>query len=386
MNSWKFLVFFLFFLLFCLVFPAKSLAVFNPLTTPNNKVGIHILFPEEIHDAVKLVNANGGEWGYVTIPIQAGEKNIEKWQKFMDDARALRIIPIVRIASEGDYFNTKVWRKPTDMDILDFANFLSSLRWPVKNRYIVVFNEVNRGDEWGGVPNPSEYAQILSYAVTVFKSKSQDFFIISSGMDNAAATVPGVSINQYEFMYSMNQAVPGIFFQVDGIASHSYPNPAFSQPPSKVDNQSIASFRFESELVKSLTGKSLPVFITETGWSRERVSNLLTSLYYQTAFASVWSDTNVVAVTPFLLRANSGPFTMFSFLQPDNTPTLEYTMLHDLPKVKGEPITEQMVLGDFTQKLARIEEKTFVDTPVTTTVVVPVQIKSMLKWFLKMPI
>src|SRR5688572_16737141 len=109
-------------------------AIVNPLEQPNNKIGIHILFHDELEEAAKLVNANGGDWGYVTIPIQSGDKDILKWQKFMDECRRLHLIPLVRLATEGDYYNTKVWRKPDEEDILDFANFLNSLYWPTKNR------------------------------------------------------------------------------------------------------------------------------------------------------------------------------------------------------------------------------------------------------------
>lgn len=172
----KFLLAFVFILSFFLFLPRQSFAVEDPLKVPNNKFGIHILFPSELEDAAKLVNSNGGDWGYVTIPLQSGDRDLEKWQDFMDNALRLHVIPIIRLATEGDYFNTKVWRKPDETDVIDFANFLNSLDWPTKNRYIIVFNEVNRGDEWGGEVNPQEYANLLSYAVTVFKSKNQDFF------------------------------------------------------------------------------------------------------------------------------------------------------------------------------------------------------------------
>ena len=221
----------LFFLLTFALSVGKVIAIYDPLSVANNKFGVHILFPDELKDAAKLVNTSGGDWGYVTIPIQASDKNIVKWQSFMDEAKSLHLIPILRLATNGDYFNTAVWQKPTNGDILDYANFLNSLQWPVQNKYVVVFNEVNRGDEWGGIPNPADYAQMLSYAVTVFKSRDQNFFILSSGMDNACSNEPGKFIDEYTFFQLMNQAVPGIFNQIDGIASHSYPNPGFSQSP-----------------------------------------------------------------------------------------------------------------------------------------------------------
>lgn len=322
--------------IFFFIFPQIAVAVENPLSVPNNKFGIHILFPQELEQAAKLVNANGGEWGYVTIPIQAKDKDLIKWQKFMDDARKNRVIPIIRLATEGEFFNTKVWRKPDTLDILDFANFLNSLNWPVKNRYIVVFNEVNRGDEWGGTPKSKEYADILKYATTTFKEKNQDFFIISAGLDNAAQTLSGVSINQYDFLREMYTANQTVFDNVDGLGSHSYPNPGFRQPPTNQGSTSIASFRYEKELVKSLTGKDLPVFITETGWTRDALSEEQISKYYQEAFSSAWIDPAVIAITPFLLRAGTGPFRGFSFIQ-DNGQNEVYSMFEKLPKTKGQP-------------------------------------------------
>src|SRR3989344_2975568 len=114
------------FLFKCFFFIRTAVAIENPIGVPNNKFGVHILFPEELGEAASLINSTGGDWGYVTIPIQASDKDIDKWQKFMDAARENHIIPIIRIAAEGDYFNSSVWRKPTYADIIDFANFLDS--------------------------------------------------------------------------------------------------------------------------------------------------------------------------------------------------------------------------------------------------------------------
>jgi len=333
------LIFFLFF------FPSQALALENPLSVPNNKFGIHILFPEEIPQASALVNSNGGSWGYITIPVQSTDRDLVKWQKFMDQANTYKVIPIVRIATENYYFNTKVWRRPNESDIVDFANFLSSLEWPTKNRYVTVFNEVNRGDEWGGDPNPEEYAKILSVTAIEFKARSDDFFIISAGLDNASVTIPGQSINQFEYLRRMHQAVPEVFSQIDGLSSHSYPNPAFAKPPTIQDQMSIASFRFEKDLVKRLSGKDLPIFITETGWSTNKVSeNLLTS-YYEYAFTHVWNDEKVVAVTPFILFAGGEPFGQFSFLKNGTEPTENHKAFSRLPKSKGAPIFPKTVLS-----------------------------------------
>ena len=344
----KNIIIFLFALLLITHDVKKVHAVVDPLSLANNKFGIHILFTSELDLASKLVNSNGGNWGYVTIPIQATDRDAEKWQKFMDDARKYRIIPIIRIASENYFFDTKVWRKPADFDILDFANFLNSLNWPVKNKYVIVLNEVNRSDEWQGEPNPKEYAQILSYAVTAFKSVNEDFFIISAGLDNGAANSK-TSIDQYSFMTQMEDEVPGIFGRIDGLASHSYPNPGFSQPPWVETTRSISSFKFERNLAENLSGKKLPVFITETGWSRRSLSDSKIASYMQYAFETVWTDEGVVAVTPFILHAG-GPYAQFSLIDENGNRNEVYLAIEKLPKTKGEPIPEPAKIDSFSKK------------------------------------
>lgn len=339
--------------------PSDVSAAENPLSVPNNKTGIHILFDHELADAAKLVNANGGDWGYVTIPIQNGDRDLAKWQAFMDHARQNRVTPIIRLASEGDYFNTKVWKTPTFEDVIDFANFLDSLQWPTKNRYIIVFNEPNRADEWGGRVDPAGYAEILSFAVSVFKSKSQDFFIISAGMDNAAPQEYPQYMNQYTYLQAMHAAVPGIFNQIDGFSSHSYPNPGFAQPPSTQTTKSIWSYRFERDLVRSYRNTDIPIFITETGWNAPHISDELKAEYYKTAFETAWSDPGIVAVTPFLFRAGDGPFKGFSFLNTDGSETKQYQLVKNLQKVKGQPLVNRYIANPNRTTQALLPQRDF---------------------------
>ena len=378
-------LFYLLLLIFsCFNFAQKTFAIEDPLTVTNNKIGIHILFPQELDAAARLVNSNGGDWGYITIPIQINDLKIEKWQPFMDLAKEKHLIPIIRLATESYYFNSIVWVKPAYSDVLDFANFLNSLDWPTKNRYVVIFNEPNRADEWQADPSPSEYANILSYAAEIFKSLSPDFFIISAGLDNAAPTVHGQSINEYTFLQEMNNEIPAVFDQIDGFASHSYPNPGFSQPPFVATPKNISSFSFEKNFIQRFTQKDIPVFITETGWSKSAISDATAAFYYSHAFSSVWSDKSVVAVTPFLLRAGAGPFIDFSFVGNDQKPTLEYRALETLIKIKGSPVlvrskTEENVKRDF------LPAKKFAALNPTNTIVLKesLRLKTLLKWFLR---
>ena len=334
-------------------FTHNAHAVEDPLLIPNNKFGVHILFTSELEKARDLINSNGGDWGYVTIPIQASDKDLEKWQKFMDDCQRLHLIPIIRIATENHYFNTSVWRRPDGADILDFANFLNSLEWPVKNRYVIIFNEVNRGDEWEGSPDPGEYAQILNYATEIFKPLSSDFFIISAGLDNASAN------DQYYYMIAMNQEVANIFGKIDGLGSHSYPNPAFSVAPWVITNKSISSFKFEKSLAYELSGKALPVFITETGWSQEKISEGQIASYFIYAFENVWSDQNIVAVTPFLLQAGPGPFKQFTLVSENGGFNEISKALQGIAKTKGAPSININSAASLSQGKKNIPSKTF---------------------------
>lgn len=328
-------------------------AVYDPLTLPNNKFGIHILFPSELEKAGELVNSNGGQWGYVTIPIQVADKDLVKWQKFFDEAKRLKIIPIIRLATESNYHDTKSWKKPSEEDILDFANFFDSLVWPTKNRYIVVFNEVNRVDEWEGLSNPYEYSTILDFAISTFKSKSDDYFIISAGLDNAAET-DGLSFNEYDFIRLVNQENPGIFSRVDGVASHSYPNPAFSQPPDVVTEKSVGSFIYESLLIERLTEKSLPIFITETGWDQQLYKDSEVGIFFRQAFESIWNDPKIVAVTPFLLSSQEGPFEKFSFIKKDGTESDIFKAFQNIEKTKGEPIINGSVKNESSERISNL--------------------------------
>lgn len=367
------------------VFPQNAHAIVDPLATSNNKVGVHILFPSELEDASRLVNTSGGDWGYVTIPIQAGDRDLIKWQAFMDQAKKYHVIPIIRLATEGDYFNTLVWRKPDTADIVDFANFLNSLEWPTKNRYVIVFNETNRADEWGGEVNPEEYATILLESVAAFKSRSEDFFIISGGLDNASITTK-IAMHPFEYLREMNTAVPGIFQHIDGLGSHSYPNPAFAKPPSRVDQVSIATFRYENTLISGLSQKNLPVFITETGWSNEVVADATIAKYFTEAYSTAWSDTDVVAVTPFLLRAGGPPFGKFSLIKEDSNPTDAYTAIQNMAKTRGNPLLAETVKGIETSPQVFPTRHFVIKTEKPTLIPREKTVKIVLKWLLGIPI
>lgn len=324
----------LFFLLFLLaVFLKPAFAIVDPLLTENNRVGIHILDPNEVDKVVDLVNGDNGEWGYVTVPIRDDDRDRFKWQRFMDKCREFKLIPIIRIAT---VMKPGGWESPTLLQSLDFANFLNGLDWPARNRYIIVYNEPNHASEWDGYVDPFSYAKILKYTSQIFKIRNEDFFILPGGLD-AAAPDGKNHLSIYNFINQMIASEPDVFDYIDGWASHAYPNPAFSGSPADVHSHSIVSYRHEIAYLKNFTDKDFPIFITETGWKDNIIGEDKSALYYKVAFERVWNEDNIVAVTPFLFQAGSGPFTPFSFIRQNGEQKLAYAAVKDISKVKGKP-------------------------------------------------
>ncbi len=352
----------------------RAHAIFDPLARPNNFSGIHILFPSELSQAASLVNSKTGEWGYVTIPIQAGDKDLEKWQSFMDDAKAQKLIPIVRLATQADRENTSVWAKPTTVDILDFANFLNSLNWPVENRYIIAFNEMNRFDEWAGEPpNPKEYADLLSYTIEIFKERNPNFYIIMGGLDNAA---PNDRVKYMDNLVYLNEMVkynPEIFNKIDAFSSHSYPNPGFVAPPLQNKVEGVTTYQFEYNLINKNTISKKPVFITETGWDSTKLSETVIAKYYEIAYQNFWNKDKdkIVAITPFLLNSQGGAFDIFSFVK-NGKQTQYYEVSEKMEKTKGQPLLEA-VKGVATKKITefrKLVRKEEVDTTLSNALVI----------------
>lgn len=308
-------------------------AISDPLSVPNNKIGIHILFTDEVEPASKIVNNEGkGDWGYVTIPIQGSDRDRVKWQKFLDQCKEKRVIPIIRVATIPDGSN---WKEPNNFDLVDFANFLGDLNWPTENRYIIIFNEVNRSDEYGGFVSPENYSDILNNAIDIFKEKSSDFFILPAGLDNAASN-SRTSLNWRLYLERMYLRHSDIFNKIDGWTSHAYPNPDFSSRPDKSGANKIDSYRTDLKFIRLFSTKKLPVFITETGWSSKNLSSHQISLYYQYVLTHQWTDNNIVAITPFLLDAQDGPFEQFSF-KGKNGELKEFSATLSSFVTKGEP-------------------------------------------------
>lgn len=337
--------------------PQSVHAVSDPLSVPNNKFGIHLIqaTPDESSPAASLVNTNG-DWGYVTVLIESKDRNQNKWQEFFNDLRRRHLIPIVRLATqpEGDF-----WKRPYEGEEQAWADFLDNLNWPVKNRYIIIYNEPNHAAEWGNSVDARNYAKVLDKTITALKSKNSDFFVLNAGFDASTPSQPPRYEDEAKFMQMMNDEVPGIFNRLDGWASHSYPNPGFVGSPYSRGRKTVGTWQWELQKLNEFgVTKNLPVFITETGWkhaegiknepylpSADTVSN-----YYRAAFEGIWNNSQIAAVTPFLLSYQEEPFDHFSFKKA-NSPEFypQYQILLEMPKTSGKPVQEnkaQLIKGE----------------------------------------
>lgn len=391
MFLYNFLIFLLLSFLFLYPIPYTlypAFAIADPLKSPNNRFGIHIISasPDESSPAAGMVNS-GGDWGYVTVLVESKDRNKEKWQEFFNDLRRRHMIPLIRLATQADSPPAGGWKRPYEGEEQAWAGFLNSLVWPTKNRYVVVYNEPNHAAEWGGAADPAHYAQVLKKTIDALKKESPDFFVLNAGFDSSAPHKPPKYYDEARFLLEMEKEVPGVFDSLDGWVSHSYPNPGFVGLPNGSGRNSVRGFEWELEYLRQIgVRKTIPVFITETGWkhsgglkqdktlpSPEKVAQ-----YFQEAFRSAWNSPNIVAVTPFLLNYQQEPFDHFSFKRitgegqikklpgekevlaasyPDFYP--QYQAIKDIPKIKGEPIQEsraELIKGEVLGTMVEGEE------------------------------
>lgn len=364
----KLISFLLIFLIFLFSFLNTVNAIYDPLSVPNNKFGIHIIDENDLENAADLVNSSGGAWGYVTMVVTENDRMLSKWQNIFSRMEKHHLIPILRLATSLD---GNVWKKPKIDDADSWADFLSQLSWPVKNRYLILFNEPNHAKEWGGEINPEGYAEILKIYSSKLKNCSSDFFILPAGLD-ASAPNSMETMDEIKFIRSMLDYDKNIFEFIDGWTSHSYPNPGFRGNTKVKGRGTLRTHEWEIGLLKSFgVNQNFLIFITETGWfhqegevynpnfySADQVSDM-----FAEAMTSIWNDPDIAAVTPFILNYQSYPFSNFSWQKINSNEFYpQYDAYRSHPKLAGQPqlnlnlktqptITENKVLGKGTENM-----------------------------------
>jgi len=340
----KLILIIVFYVLSLFVVSRNTYAIVDPLSTPNNKYGIHIIDENDLEDASSLVNSNGGDWGYVTLVIREDERNTLKWQTTFDKMRTLHLIPLVRLATKQ---TNSHWEKPDINAVNDWVDFLNSLNWVVKNRFVIVGNEPNHAKEWGNKIDPKEYASYLKEISVKLKEKNEDYFILNAGFDASALNSSDTSDEEY-FIRQMIKHEPDIFEYIDGWVSHSYPNPDFSGNETDTGRGSIKTYEWEVSLLKSLgVNKDFPVFITETGWklnAEKAVAEDKINERFLYAYKNAWTDEKIVAITPFILNYQTEPFIEFSWKKNDGSFHKHYYEIANIDKNGGDPKIDNYLL------------------------------------------
>ena len=301
----------------------------DPLPANNNKVGINVIrwFDARYLSAVsQIVNSSGGDWGYVTaLLVDEDRGNPARVQRFLDDANRFHLIPILRLATHQ---SGNVWVKPAQDEAVQWRRFLTGLNWHTPATYLVVGNEPNLGIEWGGQPNPREYARYLDSFLSTFADLRDRFKILNAPFDLSNLTQPGM-MDEFEFLAAMRSEVPDIFTRLDGWASNPY---HFFE-----DRGVRYTYRGYS-LELDYLGISLPVFITESyiGFVDDPEA---IGRYYETAFSYWLKDPRVVAATPHFYNPEAKLFWMFDADAAGNAVGLSPAALRlrAMPKVAGSP-------------------------------------------------
>jgi len=276
---------------------------------PSFEIGVHLLmtsdpvqFPAgDWSPHLDYAQQMTGEGGWIVQLIESHDQDSEKWQRFLDDCWARGLRPVFRLAT---YTNaeTGIWVAPDprrlDELAADWRAFFATLELE-HPLYVIIGNEPNRGVEWGGVPNPFEYA---NYFVAVAKALrtlelDQPLWVSAAALDLHAPHTNGYPITEDRiilvdaprFIDEMFMAQPHWPRFIDFWTSHVYPNEPFSSPPWEqsyvvhrgngsevlplidppvgINNRGMHSYEWEIWYMKHVWGVDLPpILISEMGY------------------------------------------------------------------------------------------------------------------------
>lgn len=322
-----------------------------PEERKNNKFGLYIYAENQrfIKLASEMVNSNGGDWGYVLIPYNVKDYDTRKWARVFTMLKDEKLIPVIQLYD----VDVSKYKKQTQKA----AEFLDSFLWPVKQRYISVYNEPNDAKFWKGYTDAKEYAKILDYTIETFKEQNSNFFMMN-GAFNVSASAGDGYVDAFDFMLQMEKAVPRIFRKLDGWASHPYPHPNFSGNPHTIGRNGIRAYETELVFLKDSleVGRDLPVFITETGWAHMEGAKYDYSFLsadqvaqnIKTAYEEYWlPDDRVQAVMPFTIWYPA-PFDHFSWVDKEYNPYPQYDVVKSMKKVTGTP--EELIIKTYVRE------------------------------------
>jgi hypothetical protein len=315
--------------------PTPPAASADAGSVPNNIMGLNVARLHQdryIYVAADLVNANGGDWGYLTVVWTAQDRDTSGGafllQQFLDRCYEQHLQPIIRVSTRFDP-TVQAWTRPEEDDAERWRAFLELANWPARRVWVIAGNEPNLGREWGGAVDAAGYAQYLSHFLDVF-ADSERFKVVNAPLDASNTTNLPEMQDDFEFLGEMDAAVPGIFERLPAWASNPY------RVLHQGDDLRYTHLAYEAEL--AAIGRDMPVLITEAGHldtgDDQEIAN-----FYKQAFSDWMADPRVIAVTPLFWHPDRGIFWMFDFdtsgKMTYKSPT--YDVIYNLPHVHGSP-------------------------------------------------
>jgi hypothetical protein len=347
---------------------------------PNNIVGLNVARlhqPNYIWATSDVVNANGGDWGYLTVvwTIQDREDRMAEYnlQLFLDRCYEFHVQPIVRVATKFEAKREPTvpgqpavkpnqqgaegsWTRPDWDEPLKWREFFERGKWPTRHAWIVIGNEPNLGREWGGAVDAAGYARYLDHVLDVFADAPR-FDIVSGALDISNTTAMPVMQDALEFLDEMGATVPGLFARLPAWASNPYHVPNLG-PGVRYTHKA-----YEAELDR--IGREMPVLITEAG-NLQTGDEQEIARFYAEAFRDWMADPKVVAATPLFWHPDRNDFWMFELDKRgafvSKSPT--YELLRRLPRIAGS--AEYAVTLQNTARTTPYEEAVVETAPAET--------------------
>lgn len=350
------------------------LGLSGPAAIAENQFGImtHLSCPSWDVDGasrhVGLASRMSGEWGWVRQLVCADPAESAGAARFIVLCRAYKLKPIlyinalarnVREPAEGRFARP---RPDADGGYSEVARVVTRYLQGIQAEgvevpYLELWNEPNLGDGWNRKPNPREYARYHVAVARAVRKVSPKTRILNAALSNSCGTdddkdgMPGrigdANLDNLYFTEEMLKAEPEIADLIDYWASHPYP---LNHPPEySQDRFSITGYRAEMEVFKKITGKTIPVIITESGYSLgDQADNRYPKIdegwrvaLTVRAYLDFWrKDPNLTAVCPFLLGdpLYGGEDPIWNSLvwsNPDFTPKPVLEAVAALPHEKG---------------------------------------------------
>ncbi len=286
----------------------------------------------------------------------------DDWYEAIEQVYARDLVPVVRMNRPWGQMNVR--NLSDDSQHLDYGSYAQShanvvaglpLRegWPI---WLEIHNEPNLCYEWecdageGWLDQAdiaAEYASLLRDVTGALHGLGDGRIkVINGGLAPGGVGSCECGSDDYSggytsetFIASMRAAVPSVFADLDGFATHSYPSQGEGWGFFEAYEDCAAGLAYWQKEVVAAGVPSAPVLITETGWtvddgacgSRDDVAQWTLQAWQNDWFP----ESQLEAVMPFQLQ--DAAWDSFAWVQTDNQPYAVFETIRDWRTGMGFP-------------------------------------------------